>query len=162
MLFAEPKPKIYKNSTQIFMNGIPLINGQVYSWADVVVTIGGVPITGIVSVEYGEDQEVNNVYGAGRYPIGRAKGRITPSGKIELLQETVEDIQRLAPKGRLQDLPVFNVGVTYLNTQGNIVHDNLKNCSFKDNKRAWKEGETGKTCELELIPSHIDWGAQLV
>ena len=62
-------------------NGIPLVNGMLYSWADIVTSISGVPVTGIVGVEYGDDQEVVNKYGAGRHPVGRAKGRITPSAK---------------------------------------------------------------------------------
>ena len=62
-------------------NGIPLVNGMLYSWADIVATIGGVPVTGITGIEYGDEQEVVNKYGAGRHPVGRAKGRITPSGK---------------------------------------------------------------------------------
>lgn len=30
----------------VINNGIPLINGMLYSWADIVATIGGVPLTG--------------------------------------------------------------------------------------------------------------------
>lgn len=143
------------------MQGIPLINGVAYSWADVIVTIGGAPITGITAIEYEDSQTVENIYGAGRYPIARSKGKIEPSAKITLLQETVEDIQRLAPNGRLQDLPLFSVGVTYVNEAGNIVHDTICNCSFKKNSRSWKSDDTKSEVELELVPSHIKWGAQL-
>lgn len=38
-----------------------------------------------------------------------------------------------------------------------IVHDIIRNCQFKTNKRAWKEGDTNQTVELELVPSHIQW-----
>ena len=68
-------------------NGIPLINGMLYSWADIVATINGVPLTGITGIEYGDSQDVVNKYGAGRHPVGRAKGRITPTAKIILYQE---------------------------------------------------------------------------
>ena len=74
-------------------NGIPLINGMLYSWADIVATINGVPLTGITGIEYGDSQDVVNKYGAGRHPVGRAKGRITPTAKIILYQEEVETIQ---------------------------------------------------------------------
>lgn len=70
----------------VINNGIPLVNGMLYSWADIVAAISGVPVTGIVGVEYGDEQEVVNKYGAGRHPVGRAKGRITPSAKIILYQ----------------------------------------------------------------------------
>lgn len=142
------------------INGVPMINGTVYSWADVVVVIGGVPVTGITAVEYDEKQEITNVYGAGRYPIGRAKGRITPSAKITLLQEEVEAIQRNAPNGRLQDLGVFDIIVSYLPDNGIIVTDKIRNVSFPENARKWKEGQTSTEVELPLLPSHIEWGAK--
>lgn len=141
-------------------NGIPLINGILYSWADIVVAIAGVPVTGITAIEYGDDQEVNNMYGAGRHPIGRAKGRITPSAKITLYQEEVEAIQRQAPQGRIQDIAPFDITVTYIPDSGIVTVDKIRNCSFKSNKRTWTEGDTGKPVELELLPSHIEWNKQ--
>lgn len=65
-------------------NGVPYVNGEVVGWADIVVSLAGVPVTGITGVEYEDDQEVNAVYGAGRYPVGYGKGRITCKGKITL------------------------------------------------------------------------------
>lgn len=141
----------------IINNGIPLVNGMLYSWADIVVTIGGVPFTGITGVEYGDNQEVVNKYGAGRHPVARAKGRITPSAKITLYQEEVEAIQRQSLNGRLQDIAPFDVIVTYLPDSGIVTTDKIRNCQFKANSRKWKEGDTGQEVELELIPSHIEW-----
>lgn len=138
-------------------NGIPLVNGILYSWADVVVTIGGVPITGITAIDYGDKQDVENKYGAGRYPVGRAKGRIVCSGKIKLYQEEVQAIQAQAPAGRLQDLAPFDIVVTYIPESGIVTTDKIRNCSFSENKRAWKEGDMSQEVELELIPSHIEW-----
>lgn len=138
-------------------NGIPLVNGMLYSWADIVTSISGVPVTGIVGVEYGDDQEVVNKYGAGRHPVGRAKGRITPSAKITLYQEEVEAIQRQAPNGRIQDIAPFDITVTYLPDSGIVTTDKIRNCQFKGNSRKWKEGDTGQEVELELVPSHIEW-----
>ena len=65
----------------VINNGIPLINGMLYSWADIVAAISGVPLTGITGIEYADSQDVVNKYGAGRHPVGRAKGRITPTAK---------------------------------------------------------------------------------
>ena len=69
----------------IASNGVPLINGVEYGWADIVLAINGVPVTGITAISYGEKQDVSNIYGAGRYPVARGKGRITPTAKITLL-----------------------------------------------------------------------------
>ena len=138
-------------------NGIPLLNGMLYSWADIVAAISGVPVTGITGIEYGDDQDVVNKYGAGRHPVGRAKGRITPSAKITLYQEEVEALQRQAPNGRLQDIAPFDITVTYIPDSGIVTVDKIRNCQFKANSRKWKEGDTGQEVELELVPSHIEW-----
>ena len=141
----------------IINNGIPLVNGTLYSWADIVAAISGVPVTGITGIEYGDDQEVVNKYGAGRHPVGRSKGRITPTAKITLYQEEVEALQRQAPNGRLQDIAPFDIIVTYLPDSGIVTVDKIRNCQFKANSRNCKEGDTGQEVELELVPSHIEW-----
>ena len=138
-------------------NGIPLINGMLYSWADIVATVNGVPLTGITGIEYGDSQDVVNKYGAGRHPVGRAKGRITPTAKIILYQEEVEAIQSQSPNGRIQDLAPFDITVTYLPDSGIIKTDKSRNVQFSGNSRKWKEGDTGQEVELELVPSHIEW-----
>lgn len=142
----------------VINNGIPLVNGMLCSWADVVVLIGGVPVTGIIGVEYGDSQEVVNKYGAGRYPVGRAKGRITLSGKLILYQEEVQALSAQSPTKRLQDLPPFDIIVQYIPDSGILVTDKVRNCHFSDNARKWKEGDTGQEVELPLVPSHIEWG----
>ena len=141
----------------IINNGIPLVNGMLYSWADIVAAISGVPVTGITGIEYGDDQDVVNKYGAGRHPVGRAKGRITPSAKITLYQEEVEALQGQAPNGRLQDIAPFDITVTYIPDSGIVTVDKIRNCQFKANSRKWKEGDTGQEVELELVTSHIEW-----
>lgn len=141
----------------VINNGIPLVNGMLYSWADVVVVIGGVPITGITAINYGDEQEVVNKYGAGRHPVGRAKGRITPNADITLYQEEVEAIQAQSVNGRLQDIAPFDIIVTYIPDSGIIKVDKIRNCQFTNNSREWKEGDTGEEVNLKLVPSHIEW-----
>ena len=138
-------------------NGIPLVNGKLYDWADIVLTIAGVPVTGVTGIEYKDEQEVEMKYGAGRYPVGFGKGRISCEGKITLYQEEVEAIQRQSPTGRLQDIAPFNIIVSYLPDTGIVSTDKLRNVVFKNNGRTWSEGDTGKTVEIDLAMSHIEW-----
>jgi hypothetical protein len=141
------------------MNGIPLINGYTYDWGDIVCTIAGVPVTGITAIEYSDDQEVVNNYGAGRYPVSRSKGRITCTAKITLYVEEARAIQQNALNGRLQDILPFDILVSYVPSDATrIHHDRIHNCQFKKNVRTWKEGDTKGEVELELIVSHISWG----
>lgn len=141
----------------VIYNGIPMVNGMMYSWADIVLAISGVPVTGITAIEYDDSQDVVNKYGSGRYPVGRAKGRITPSAKITLYQEEVEAIQSQSVNGRIQDIAPFDITVSYLPDSGIVKTDKIRNCQFSGNSRKWKEGDTGQEVELELVPSHIEW-----
>ena len=141
-------------------NGIPLVNGILYGWAEVLVAIAGVPLTGITSVEYSDKQEVTNKYGAGRYPVGRGLGRISSEAKITLYLEEVMALQAKSSNGRLQDLGMFDVSVSYLSPAGVVVTDVVKNCHFTETSRKASEGDTDIKVDLTLTPSHIVWGAK--
>lgn len=143
---------------QIASNGVPLINGVEYGWADIVLAINGVPVTGITAISYSDKQDMENIYGAGRYPVSRGKGRITSTAKITLLASEVLAIQSQSVNGRIQDLAAFDITVSYLPDNGVIHTDKIRNCQFVENKREVKEGDKSIPVELELIVSHIDWG----
>ena len=137
---------------------IPLINGVEYSWGDIVAAANGVPFVGITAIKYGDSQDVQNNYGAGRHPVSRSKGRIPPSASRTLYQSEVVALQRQAPNGRLQDIAPFAITVSYLPESGIISTDKIRNCMFTENKVDWKEGDLNQQIELTLIPSHIEWG----
>ncbi len=139
------------------MNLTPLINGVEYSWGDIVVTIGGVPLVGITAIDYDDDQAVENHYGAGRFPVSYSKGRVTATAKITLLQSEIIGLQARIFTGRLQDIAPFPIIVSYMPEDGQIVQDRLMNCRFKKNARAWKEGDTKQEITLDLVVSHIQW-----
>ena len=136
---------------------MPVVNGKLYDWADIVLVIAGVPVTGITGIEYQDDQDIVTKYGAGRYPVGFAKGRITSTGKITLYQEEVEAMQRQSLTGRLQDIAPFDIIVSYLPDTGIVSIDKLRNCMFKNNGRGWKEGDTGQEVDIDLVMSHTQW-----
>ena len=136
-----------------------MINGREYSWGDIVCLINGTNMTGITGIEYSDDQEVTENYGAGRYPVSRSKGRITCAGKITLYVSEVMALQKQAPNGRLQDIAPFDITVSYVPDDGGVVvTDRMRNCQFKKNERSWSEGDTSKTVDLDLAVSHIEWG----
>lgn len=133
----------------------PLINGREYGWADIVVNIGGVPVTGIRAIKYNEEMEKENVYGAGRHPVSRGYGRIKTTASITLLSGTIMALKAKAPNGQLFRIAPFNIVVNYQPEAGPIVTHVLKNCEFTKNEFDWKEGDMSKEVELELIVSHI-------
>ncbi|OBW40808.1 hypothetical protein AB670_02759 [Chryseobacterium sp. MOF25P] len=133
----------------------PLINGREYGWADIVVTIGGVPVTGIRAVKYDEEMEKENIYGAGRNPVSRGYGRVKSTASITLLFGTIVALRAKAPKGQLFRIAPFSITISYQPEAGPIVTHILKNAEFKKSTFDWKEGDMSKEIELELIISHI-------
>lgn len=138
-----------------------LINGECYGWADITLLIGGVAVTGITAIEYDDQQEVVNKWGAGRYPVARGKGRVTCTAKITLEMSEVLAIQEKATNNRLQDIASFDVQVSYIPESNSIVHDIIKDCQFTTNARKWAEGDTNQSVELTLLPSKIIWGSRV-
>ena len=90
-----------------------LINGKSYEYADIIVNILGVPITGITSIEYDIKQNMENIYGAGNKPVSRGYGKFEPTAKITLLMEEIEAITAVSPSGTLQAIPEFDIIVIY-------------------------------------------------
>lgn len=135
----------------------PLINGRSYGWGDIVVNVGALPVTGITSIKYEEEQEKEDVYGAGRRPVARGYGRIKASASITLSVETVMALTASAREGQLNRMAPFTISVLYQPESGPIIKDVLMNCEFKKQSRDWKEGDMKKEVELELLVSHIEW-----
>lgn len=138
------------------MTFTPLINGREYGWADIIVNISATPLSGIKQVKYEEEQEKENIYGAGRHPVGRGYGRVKTTGSITLLSGTVFAMQAAAPGNKLHNIAPFPIVVMYQPETGAIVKHTLKNCEFKKTSFDWKEGDLSKDIELELIISHIE------
>lgn len=143
------------------MNGlraIPLINGVEPAWASLVVNIAGFPEIGIRAINYKDEQEMENIYGAGQRPIARGYGRITASAGITLLRSAVEAIREGSLTGRLQDIAPFNIVVQFLPVNGGkIITHKLRNCQFKSDELSLSEGDMSNETQFELLVSHIEW-----
>lgn len=135
----------------------PLINGTAYSWSQIVLNILGTQVAGVTNISYNENQEMQDNFGAGNRPVSRGYGRIQAEATLTLHAEEVEALQAAVSTGRLQDIPEFDVVVSYLPEGGNIVSHSLKNCRFKTNGREVGEGDMAIEVELELQVSHINW-----
>jgi hypothetical protein len=134
---------------------VPLINGREYGWGDIIINLGGTPVTGIRGITYTEAQEKENVYGAGRNAVSRGYGRISYTANITLLVGTVFALQQSAPKGQLHRIRPFPITVVYQPEAGPMVTHILKNAEFIQTEIAWAEGDMSKEVQLELIISEI-------
>lgn len=138
----------------------PLINGVAYSWSQITCNILGRDVNGITKVSYGEEQEMEDFYGAGNLPVERGIGPRKATASITLHMSEVEALQLAAPNGRLQDIPPFDIIVAYIpGGQSRTVRHVIRNVQFKNNIREVEQGAMNIPVELELITSHIVWNA---
>lgn len=133
----------------------PLINGREYGWGDINTIIGGVPVVAMTAIDYGEEQDKENIYGAGSNPVGRGYGRVKPKASITLLGSAVFALQKQAPGGKLHKIKPFDIVVSYQPDDAPMVIHHIKNCEFLKTELSWSEGDKSKAFKFELIVSHI-------
>lgn len=133
----------------------PLINGTAYSWSQITFSMFNVPVAGVKSISYTDEQEMQDNYGAGNRPVNRGYGRITCSGTIALHMEEVRALQLASPTRRLQDIPEFDLVVSWLPEGGNIMAHTLKNVKFKSTPIEVEEGAMEVVVNIDLQISHI-------
>lgn len=136
----------------------PLINGVGYSWSSIKTEIFGSPLVGFTAINYSEKDGKENNYGVGRFPIERGAGNVEPASSISLYKSTLQSLQKIAPNGRIQDIPPFDITVAYITKDGKFTKDIIKNAEFTENKVETQQGDTKIVSSIELIISHIKWG----
>lgn len=136
----------------------PLVNGEAYSWSQVKVNILNTPIAGVSAIVYDDNQEMQNNYGAGDYPVTQGIGPVTFEGSITLHKEELEALQDAVQSGRLQDIPAFDVVVSFIPSGGqNIKTHTLKFCRFKNNGRELNQGDMMFEKQIDLLIGNILW-----
>ena len=135
---------------------VPLINGRAYDFAQIIVTILGVPVASVSAIDYEETQEKKNNYGAGNRPVSRGVGAIETSASIEMSMNDIEAIRKVAPNGSLLQVPAFDITVFYGNPQNPVTHV-LKNAEFTKDGISIGQGDTDAKYKFDLILSHIVW-----
>lgn len=135
----------------------PLINGINHVWGDISVVLFGRKLVGITAVKYDEEQDKENVYGAGNNPVSRGYGNKKSTASITLATSEISALELVAPNGNLTDIPPFDVIVSFMNTSQPVTTHVLKNCEFTKNGRDAKQNDTKLEMEMPLVLSHIIW-----
>jgi len=111
---------------------IPVINGVSYTQADIVLTIDGVPYIGCTAVDYADNQTITGNYSTGNEATSVGFGTVENTATITLTMETVQALSSIAPQGKIQNIPFFDVRISYASTEGGIfISHRLVRCKFK-------------------------------
>jgi hypothetical protein len=113
------------------VKGIPYVNGVEYTHADIICNILGVPVIGITSIEYNDPQTIESNYGTANLPVSRGFGVIKFEGRITMTMKEVQRLTAIAPRGRIQNIPDFDIGVNFITEAGDFTRHRLKRVRFK-------------------------------
>jgi|TARA_R110002012_G_scaffold271164_2_gene456349 hypothetical protein len=133
-----------------------LINGQAYDYTQIIMSVLGVPVAGVTSINYTEEQEKTNNFGAGNRPVSRGRGAIEASGSIELSMNEIEALRDAAPSGSMLKIPPFEITIVYLNLQKVVTHK-LKNVEFTNDGVETSQGDTDIRRTFDIVMSDVKY-----
>jgi hypothetical protein len=142
------------------LNLPPLINGVAYTHADIVLVISGIPIIGCTGINYSDKQMITPNYSTSQKATSVGFGKVENAGSVTLTLEAVEVLQALAANngGRIQNLPFFNVDISFFSAEGGIfIHHRLVKCRFTGRNPDSSVDNSQIEETLELFIGDIDY-----
>lgn len=132
--------------------------GTVQGWNSLTVNTLGRDLEGITAINYDDTVTREQVYGAGKFPVGRSESNYEATSSITLLKEERDALlAALTPGMRIQDIPPFDITCLYARSGGQIQKDVIRNAQFTNNGVELTQGDGSSAFEFTLIVSHIDW-----
>lgn len=135
----------------------PLINGTAYTHVNIVMNVMGVPVVGVLSINYSDKQEITLNHSTGAKPTSRGFGPMTPEASITLTMEEVERLSAAAPLGKIQNYPDFPIGVNFATEDGKFTRHRLIKCRFKGRNPNSAVNNSQIEEELELSVADIEY-----
>jgi hypothetical protein len=141
---------------------MPMIQGEVYGWSNVRCVILGKPLITISNIEYNTTQEMESVRGVGEHKIGVGFGNKEHEGSITIKLDELLGLIAISPSryGHLQDIPLFDVIVSYQPKEGGaVVTHILESCKFMETNLSVGQGDTEVEVELPLFIGNVNYKA---
>lgn len=135
---------------------VPIINGINYSWANVTLTLFGVPVIGITKIEYKRKQKKDNNYGAGSQPVSRGYGNYEYEGSIEIYTDEWKRIIAASPNRDPLLIAPFDIQVVFAGRGITAEKDVLKSCEFMEDNFTINQGDTKSVITVPLIIGSIE------
>lgn len=131
--------------------------GEMVGWNNITFNWLDRDVEGISALEYDDDREMENITGAGGFPVGQGTGNYTATASVTLYMEEVRAMEKALPRPkRLQDIVIPSVIVEY-DLNGEIIRDVLRNVRIKNRGVAATNNDKSLVKKYDLLVSHIDW-----
>lgn len=132
--------------------------GKMQGWNCITINFLGRDVEAVGKIAYDDTVPKENVYGKGKYPIGRKEGNYAGTFKLSLYKEEADAIDLSMPPGmRWQDIAAFPVVVDYETNSGVILTDVINDAEFQDRGVEVAQGDGSIMREYDMIISTIDW-----
>ena len=134
-------------------------NSEEYGWNDLSTTLGGRVLIGFTGIKYKEKQDKKNVYGKGKKPIRRARGRVEFEGELKVLQSELRQLLKDAGNGRsIVSIRPFDIVNSFApEAGGKVTTDILKYVEFLEMEIDINEGDPNTEHTLPIIIGDIQW-----
>jgi hypothetical protein len=138
-------------------NQPPIINGVAYTHSDIIMTVGGLPIVEVISLEYSSPQTIQKNYSTGHRATSVGFGQVDDQATITISMTEFQKLVAIAPRGDVQNLDFFDIAINYL-PEGSIpVRHRLISCRFMGPSVSSEQNSSQTEVELELMVAKISY-----
>ncbi|WP_420582087.1 hypothetical protein [Reichenbachiella sp.] len=137
-----------------------MMNSEEYGWNDSHVMVLGRPILQILGIKYSEEQEKKNIYGKGKKPRKRGRGRVTfPPGELKVSSSELWAFMQSHGNGKsILSIKPFDIVHAFAPEEGGVVSTNiLKYVEFTGVGIDLSEGAPDVEVTLPFLPGDIEW-----
>ncbi len=138
------------------MAGQVLINGKAFAASNIVVSVNGVNIASVSTLNIVETADKQNNYGFGRQPTSRGEGFTEYTCAVEMAYKDILKLRNLSSTRRLLDLPMFDI-LAVLDNGETIARVRARNAEFLEDGLEVSGGDPEVKREYPLIIAGVDY-----
>lgn len=125
------------------------VNGKVFDYSSVTISLSGCSGIEPTSIDYGDEQEKEVIYGKGGRPRGFGKGNKKNDVKLEMLREDYNILSdAVKSQGNFGNVVIPKITVNYADVGATTCTDVLTNVTFS--KRSFKVAQNDKSLTVSL------------
>jgi hypothetical protein len=130
-------------------------NGVAYNFATISLKMFNEYIFGCSEISYSSTRNVVQNFGIGYFATSTSFDKYDNKASIGLHMEELQRLRDVAPEGRIQEIPMFDIQVSFTPPGQKPVVHTLKGCSFINDEVTGKTGDTLFLSKLDLMVSEI-------
>jgi hypothetical protein len=136
------------------------INGLVYDYSSVEISINGLPYQGITEINYSDTMEPGTLRGTGALMRGRSRGLYEAEASFTMAKEDFDAVKNALVAMGLGGFmeAVFPITVNYREEGANMITDVIEGCRIKHNENSHSSGNADSLMhKVDLSVYRIKW-----